>query len=308
MRSRSFGSSHYSLPIVGLGVLLFAAPSPVRAQHTIGLYFPSLPVSRAERVRAVSELANSLSKISGVKLRGVSVSKAGNLQKAIKLGRVHFVIAPASYAAERRLKALAVLSRGGATSVQWKVVTRSGATSLAQLKGKRLAMAQVGNAWKKFAVNVLFEGEVGAKYFKFVKTPDSASALIAVGGKADAAVVPAVTPSKMATVFTSRRVPLPVFAAGAKVPAATLQKVVKAVVTLGGNWLGFRWRVAKGVALASLRRQMDAGAPPKRPIAIKPEGFGKLQRTVLRNYAPSAAFPSSLWVVRVPSIRPDDEG
>jgi hypothetical protein len=109
-----------------------------------------------------------------------------------------------------------VAERGGATTAPWELVS-TGASDLESLRGKSVAMPDIGAKNDAFLNEVLLAGDVGPGFFGQVTySPDALSALAAVErGRADAAFVPAslTLPAGVRRVTTLKAVSWPVLVA-----------------------------------------------------------------------------------------------
>jgi len=161
---------------------------------TLGLYAPSAPFpSTAARVELAQRLGKYLGDSVNIGLSAQVFARAGDFAAAVKKGEVTIALVDASYlaAAGGNYTVIAAAVRGGETNHAWQLVAR-GASTIAQLKGKRVLVPAVGGREVDFALAVMLGGEVARDYFAAIEgAPDTASALAALGlGKADAAIVP----------------------------------------------------------------------------------------------------------------------
>ena len=193
---------------------------------TVGMFAPSAPFAGpVARLDFVSALAAHL----GAGWTGRAYAKAGDFVAAVKRGELQYAVVDAPYLAALGVpyRILATAERGGATAAPWEVVSSSSATSLLALRGKTVAIADIGARGDSFFTEVLLEGEVGKDFFaQVVPAPDALSALAAVErGRADAAFVPSglELPSGVRRVVTLRTISWPVLVAlsGTGDPAVT---------------------------------------------------------------------------------------
>jgi hypothetical protein len=282
-----------------LAVLLVA--STARADF-IGLYAPSAPFSGpVARLDFVAKLATEL----GPTFTGRAYARAADFAAAVKRGELSFAVVDAAYLAAigAPYRVLAIAQRGGATEAAWEVVTSTPAQSLIGLRGKTVAVPDIGARAEAFVHDFLLEGELPRDFFgRVTYAPDSLSALAAVErGRADAAIVPSglTLPAGTRRVATLRALSWPVLVA---LPGAGgIDAVTAAAVRVRGEVLeGFL--TGGGAAVQALAGQLGRVdrrapflAPPLRlPAADLVGGArGSIQRTELTEYLvdPTARAP-----------------
>ncbi len=206
-------------PVACSLALLLAAlclwPVAARAD-TVGLFAPSAPFSGSvARLDFVSALAGHL----GQGWNGKAYARATDFAAAVKRGEVQYAVIDAPYLAALGVpyRVLATAERGGATSAPWEVISATPATGLVGLRGKTIAIPDVGHRADAFLTEVLLEGELGKDFFaQVVQAPDALSALAAVErGRADAAIVPSglPLPAGMRRVVSLRSISWPLLVA-----------------------------------------------------------------------------------------------
>ncbi len=129
----------------------------------------------------------------GRTMSGRAFAKAGDFSAAIRRGDIHYAVVDAPYLAALGVPytVLAVAERGGATQAAWEVVTSLPARTLAELRGKTVAVPTIGARDEAFVSQVLLEAEVPKDFFaKITYAPDALSALAAIEhGRAEVAIV-----------------------------------------------------------------------------------------------------------------------
>lgn len=252
--------------VAAVVVALAAATRPAAAQDAgfgIGLYAPSAPFGgTSDRVQFITKLADHLSAELGVTVTGRVYSSGSALSDALKKGDVEFAVVDAPYLTMRGnpWKVLATAARAGGGTAAWQIVG-SGAR-LSDLRGRKLAIAQINGKEAAFVTGVLLEGEVDDGFFgSLVATPDAVSAVKAVAlGRADAAVVPVgVDTEGLGVVVRVRAVGWPSLVADGKVDAKLQARVVAAAKAWSGAGPFTGFTGATGHALSN-------GRPRKRPV------------------------------------------
>lgn len=201
------------LPIAGCVFLLLGATA---GAETIGLYAPAAPFSGpVARLEYVNGLAAHL----GAGWNGKAFARAADFTAAVKRGELDYAVVDAPYLAAigTPYTVLGTARRAGATAAAWEVITTAEAGGIEGLRGKTLAVPEVGARTETFVLEVLFEGEIERDYFgHLITVPDALSALAAVErGRADAAVLPSGLPLPAGAhrILTLRSVPWPVLVA-----------------------------------------------------------------------------------------------
>jgi hypothetical protein len=262
--------------IVGLGVGIGGAAhaQPAGRELVIGLYAPSAPFpGTAQRLEFVRGLAEHVSAQIGRPVQGRVFAAAGALSAAIKGGEIQFAVLDAPYAAEVGMPydILAAAVRGDSAVTPWRLVAGPGVRSLADLRGKTIAMPGIGPRDGQFIANTLLDGEVEPGFFgKIAPAPDALSAVTMVSvGRAQAAFVPSAIdlPGGVRTVVTLDAIGWPMFVAGPGVDRATADRVGRAVRTYSGSGTFTRFTSAD----AGRYRSIDLGRPSRKgPMAVPP--------------------------------------
>jgi hypothetical protein len=189
-------SRFISLVLLGMLTICIGGISSVQAQDlTVGLYAPTVPFAgTSARVESASRLADHIGKSLSRPAVGKVYARAGDFAAAVKKGEVTVALVDVAYLAHASVGSYSVVgvsTRGGDAARSWQVVSKGGA-SLAQLRGKKLLLPNIGGRESDFVYAAMFAGELPTGYFGSVEAaPDSVSALAAVGlGKADAALIP----------------------------------------------------------------------------------------------------------------------
>jgi len=254
-------------------VVLVTLAAPAMAQSVrVGLFAPSAPFpTTAARVELATRLGEHLGQALGATGSGRNYARAADFAAAVRKGEVSVALVDAPYLATAggNYTVIAAVVRGGASSQAWQLVAR-GASSLGDLRGKRVLVPGVGGRETDFVLNVLLGGELARGHFGAIEAaPDTASALAALGlGKADAAVVPAGVqlPPGTAVVLRLPALSGPVVVAYG-LSAAQRQTIATALASFGGDATVGGFRAADADAVRAIARRFQP--PSKRgPLAI----------------------------------------
>jgi hypothetical protein len=177
-----------------LVLLLLVLPSLAHAE-TVGLFSPTAPFpGPVARLDYITSLAAHLQSRLGGTWRGKTFARAGDFAAAVRRGELDYAVVDAAYLAAAGIShtVLAAAQRSGATAAPWEVVSMLPG-GLGELKGRTLAVPDIGARAEPFVHDVLFEGEIARDHFARLQlAADALSALAAVErGRADAALVPA---------------------------------------------------------------------------------------------------------------------
>ena len=208
----------------------------------LGLYEPYLPfASPLKRVDFVRALAESLSRSTGLRIRGEAYSKATDLRRDAESGKVQLALLNSQFFSEERQdfdwdpRLTAVLR--GRTSRPFAIFVGVGidAKHLSDLRGHRLAVVTAGRKDRRFIMNALLWGELRHEAFfaDFVQVPDVAGALGALAfDRADAALLPDLdyrhvgkTGRGVRRLVSAARAACPVLAVSSKVPESVARRL-----------------------------------------------------------------------------------
>lgn len=211
---------------------------------TVGVYTPSVYFGDSmARARFAETVARALEGAVGQPVRGRAFGAAGEFQAQVAAGGVDFAIVDAAYALEHGgLKPLAQAVSGGNPARPMHVLSTSAAASVSTLAGQTMVVFDVGPHEDRFVSNFIFQGQIGADYFKRAKPVRDAQAALSVVklGKAQVTLGFEGAGGGLTSVFTSRPAPLPVFVqARDAVDPALLAAVKKAVVGLSAQTEAF---------------------------------------------------------------------
>ena len=239
---------------------------------TLGLFAPSSPFpSTAARVELASKLGDSLGKATGAAGTGKVYARAADFASAVRKGDINVALVDAAYLATAggSYTVIAAAVRGGETMHGWQLVARGG--KVADLKGKRVLVPNIGGRETDFVINVLFVGEIAHDYFgKLDTAPDTTSALAALGlGKADAALVPTGVelPAGMTTVLTLAPVSGPILVAYGSVSADRRAALITAATAFHGDATVGGFRAGDVEAVRSIGRRFTV-AVKRGPLAV----------------------------------------
>ncbi len=252
------------------------APSSLR----IGLFAPNSRFTGGSSFSYINGVARHIQNVTGIPTTGKVWRSAGAFRAAART--LDFAVVDPVFLCHRRYPVLASGRLGGGSRAAWALFARGGISNLAQLKGKRLAMAASGSGDVSFA-----EGMLGGRlklsgFVKFVFRNDLTAAINAVkGGAADAVLAPVVMARGLRRVFSSPSVPNAGFVVIKRgLPRALINKVSSAVRGYGaggvGGWGGAAnyscpgGRVHYGITLVNVRY-----VPPARGNMIRKLKPGK---------------------------------
>jgi hypothetical protein len=223
--------------LIGIAAIAPRAEAQER-ELTIGLFAPSAPFSGpAQRLEFVRGLADHVAAQTGRRVLGRVFANGSALAGAMKSGEVQFAVLDAVYAAQVGMpyEPLAAAVRGDSALGAWHLVGGPGVRSLADLRGKIIAVPGIGPRDSQFVTNALLDGEVDAGYFaKIATAPDASSAVTMIGvGRAQGGLVPASIelPGGVRPIVGVGSIGLPMFVAAPGVDRATTDRVSRAVRT-----------------------------------------------------------------------------
>lgn len=255
----------------GVSIEPTAGPRPL----TLAIFAPNAAFeSGAERFDFVQRLAQQVTSAASVAVAGRAFARAQDLEAAIRNRRVDFAVLDGVYVAERGLSypVLATATSAGETAPKWALYARE-ALNVAELAGKKLALAAAGPRDTAFLENALLEGEVRiATFFAAARpAPDMSSAVAAVHLKqADAVFAPEGAGQGLRKVFEAARVPNPAFCQIApNLAPEVVARVKTAVLAAGGGSVFDGWKSSGAEAYRALAQRMEAHA--RRPVMVEPE-------------------------------------
>ena len=299
-----------------LGVLSLPDRAMAAESLTVGVFIPDLPgIGRAQRLSAVQKLAGFLRDVTGLDVDGVSFSRGADLLGTRRGPKVDFAVAPAHFLAAKGLKPIAVLTRGGRTSIRWQIVADQTVKTVAALQGKRVIIPRVVSAGRRsrgdrnFVANVLLEGEIDDAYVQWDDAPDAASAIRAVSlGKARAAIVAEVNATEgLKQIYQSKPVPTHAMAVSNNNVSAKVRKAVSdALMRWKGDWLVYDgWAPASAASYAALENRMRRGGVRKLPPIFRPATHRMADREVTSTGERTTVLPPAREVVQPLKGRPD---
>lgn len=183
---------------------------------TLAVYAPSLALAdAAARLALAQRLAKHLTR--GLRRRVVPqvFARARELNRRVGLHEIDLVMADPLYLAEHvnGFEIAAGATSSGKHSTPWAFVVASQGTTLKDLKGKRVALPNIGRRDRWVAEQVLLANELPARYFNWLRVPNAASALSAIEvGTAAAALVPRSAAATRHVVALTLDAPLPLLA------------------------------------------------------------------------------------------------
>ena len=226
---------HSLIALVVLCGVAHAQPAE-KKKITIGIYAPTVEFGAATaRLAYVKALGNAIEQNTGLAVDAQSYANIG----ALKTANVDFAIIDGScYATNLGWRLLANANVGGGTTRPWALFSSAGADMQA-LKGKKLAFIATGCNDTGFVDNAMLDSEVDPNFFGArVGKPDLTAAIAEVASykTAQAVFAPVGGAKGLTKVFDTGAVPNPAFVdVGAKLPAATVDKVAAAVIGYGGG-------------------------------------------------------------------------
>jgi|GEM_PF-1379500 len=299
----------HTTAILVCSLAFLLVPSQAGAQdtpsYTVGVYLPqSHHADNASRRAYVDRIAAAFTKAAAgsAKFSGKAFARREDLGSFLKAAKIDLLVTDGIYQASAgRGKVLAHGLAKGGTGGPPATLYVPGKTSVTNLKGKTIAMAQVVGGMTRFYVNTALSGEVTAKgYFGTVRTAkDTHSALGAVkSNQAAAAFAPAGHPAAkgLVALVQGGAVPMAVLVDVKGTLAAELRSaVVKALQGGAGRGGGIAgWRGGSGKALGAARSALGAArvdralpilAPADvsnfRPPAVKLKASGDMPKPVV---------------------------
>lgn len=225
--------------VAGAAVLAVRAgesqPAPP-AKLVVGIYAPTVEFATAQaRLQYAQGLAKAIAAQTGIETEAKSFAAFGQLKSA----GVDFAIVDAQcYAGSLGWPLLATAEIGGGTSRAWALFA-DGASSMQELKGKKLAFVQTGCNDAGFVDNAMLDSEIDAGFFG-ARTGKAdllgAVAEVASYHAAQAVFAPVGSQKGLTKIFDTGAVPNPAFAqVNGKVPADVVAKVGAAVTGYGGG-------------------------------------------------------------------------
>lgn len=211
-----------------------AAAQPAPAKLRVGIYTPSVDFGTAQaRLAYVQGLAKSIEQSTGIKTEAQPYATMAALKKDAP---EFAIIDGLCYATNLGWTLHANAQIGGSTSRAYGLYA-SGANSMLELKGKKLAYVQAGCNDTGFIDNAMLDSEVDAGFFS-ARLPEKelggAVAAVASYKTAQAVFAPAASSKGLTKLFDTGNVPNPAFVQLSAVPQAIVSKVATAVVGFGG--------------------------------------------------------------------------
>ncbi len=188
----------YRLRTSLLALLLCAAwASAAAAEVTLGVFTPAAKfASIKERIMLGESLAAQLRGALGAdRVRTRVYARSTDFEAAVNEGTIALALVDASYLAFAKIASSATVIVA-APRVQWRVLADKSYTSMSELRGKRLILANGGS--EVLLAQGLFGGEASLFFASILSAQDSASAIAALTlRKADAALVPMTSNQKL---------------------------------------------------------------------------------------------------------------
>jgi len=221
--------------VVVLCLLCGLAHAQPDRKLTLGIYAPTVEFGAATaRLAYVKALAAEITKATGWQVEAQSYANIGALVRA----NVDFAIVDGPcYATHLGWRLLATANIGGGPSRSWALFSNA-ASTLTELRGKRLAFVAAGCNDVGFVDNAMLESEVPAGYFGArVGKQDLTGAIAEVASykTAQAVFAPVGSARGLTKVFDTGSVPNPAFVAVGKLPKPTIDRVAAVVVGFTGG-------------------------------------------------------------------------
>ena len=217
-------------------VLTGSALAQPKTKVTVGIYAPSIEFGASTaRLAYVQSIAKAIEQSSGL---DVETQSYANLA-ALKKDTPDFAIVDGPcYATNLGWRLLATATINGATTRPYALFA-SGANSMQDLKGKKLAFIAAGCNDAGFVDNAMLDSEIDASFFGArVGKPDLTAAIAEVAQvkTSQAVFAPASSGKGLTKLFDTTSVPNPAFVdLGSGLPGATIEKVAAAVQGFGGG-------------------------------------------------------------------------
>ena len=266
--------------ILNILLVLTGVASAQPAKLTVGIYAPSVDFGTAgARTAYVQGLAKSIEQNTGIPTVGESYASLAALKKASP----DFAIIDGNcYATNLSWKVLATAQIGGSTTRTWALFA-SGAESMLQLKGKKLAFMAAGCNDDGFIDNAMLDSEVDKGFWgQRVGEKEVTGAVASVSSyKTAQAVFAPVTMSKGLTkLFETGNVPNPAFVQiNGNIPSGIEGKVASAVRSYGAGGAISGWSAGDSGPYRALAGQMQPVR--KAGLFAQPEGVRLDSKDVL---------------------------
>jgi hypothetical protein len=211
----------------------FAQP---KTKITVGIYAPSIEFGASTaRLAYVQSIAKAIEQNAGLPVEAQSYANLA----ALKKDNPDFAIVDGPcYATNLGWRLLATAAINGGTTRTYGLFV-SGATSMQDLKGKKLAFIAAGCNDAGFIDNAMLDSEIDASFFGArVGKPDLTAAIAEVAQvkTSQALFAPNGSVKGLTKLFDTGAVPNPAFVdLGSGLPAATVDKVAAAVQGFGGG-------------------------------------------------------------------------
>jgi hypothetical protein len=278
-----------------------AAAQPAPAKLRVGIYAPSVDFGTSQaRLAYVQGLAKSIEQATGIKTEAESYATMA----ALKKGAPEFAIVDGLCYATNSGWTLHANAQIGGSTVRAYGLYASGANSMLELKGKKLAYVQAGCNDAGFIDNAMLDSEVDSTFFSArVGEKELAGAVAAVASykTAQAVFAPAAMSKGLTKLFDTGNVPNPAFVQLSALPQAVVSKAAGAVVSYGGSGAINGWARPSRDTYMALGGQLS----PRKKYGIfaAPEGARLDSKDVINENISSFREPAFV-AVRHHFVRP----
>jgi hypothetical protein len=207
-----------------------------KTKVTVGIYAPSIEFGASTaRLAYVQAIAKAIEQNAGIEVEAQSYANLAALKKD---NPAFAIVDGPCYATNLGWRLLATSTISGATTRSYALFA-SGASSMQDLKGKRLAFIAAGCNDAGFVDNAMLDSEIDAAFFGArVGKPDLTAAIAEVAQvkTSQAVFAPTSSGKGLTKLFDTTSVPNPAFVdLGSGLPSATVEKVAAAVQGFGGG-------------------------------------------------------------------------
>lgn len=238
-----------------------AWPSLAIAEVTLGVFAPAAQFPSVQaRIQLGESLAAHLGGVlSEARVRTRVYARRLDFEAAVRDGTIALALVDASYLALLKTRSTATVVAAG-PDVQWRLVASKRYTSVSELRGKRLILANGG--LENELAEGLFDGEARRFFQSITQAQDSASAVAALGlGKADAALVPMFAAQRLSDELTVLvelgQLPGLLLVAFPSILDPARQRVADSIEGFRGDAPAQPLRVAGGEVLTTVRARLN---------------------------------------------------
>jgi ABC-type amino acid transport substrate-binding protein len=274
---------------------------------TVGVLLPTTVADGDQRFALAQKFAAALGQAMHVTATARNFARYADLMQATSNGEIDVGLVDGWIAAEsNKMWPVALGVVGGEARRPWVLVARS-AHSVAELRGKRLALAHGSGAAldAQFVSNVVFEKSLPADdlpALTFVPSVESALKMYEVGS-ADAVLLPLALAAHAQTFYQSASLPVTAVVSMRPTPPRGLAAALQSLAAIPPF---DRFVLADAAAIVSLRGQILHGPPPRVPPLAESPALHLDLRALVTFRGVGLTLPSFAGYVAAPNETPDD--